>query len=182
MNSPEKLPALVDVNLRWLDQAAALVARLDDHIYSQSPAALPQHKAGAHLRHILDFYDAFCRGLDPEGMGGHIDYSARRRDSLTAANRQVALVRLRHLRNAFAILRSTLADAIVFVRVEDADLGDNQDCWMTSSLARELQVLSSHTVHHFALIAVTLQAHGVEVDSNFGMAPSTLRFAARQAA
>ena len=49
---------------------------------------------------------------------------------------------------------------------------------MESSISRELQVLSSHTVHHFALIAMTLRMHGVEIDSDFGMAPSTLRYLA----
>ena len=181
-NIPEKIAALIEVNLQWLQQAAVLVARLDDRTYAQSPAALPRHKAGAHLRHILDFYDAFCQGLDPQGTSGYIDYSARRRDPSTANNRQVALLRLRSLSNFFETRRTTMSDASVFVRVEDADLGGHQDCWMTSSLARELQMLSSHTVHHFALIAVTLQAHGVELDSNFGMAPSTLRFEARQVA
>jgi len=39
-----------------------------------------------------------------------------------------------------------------------------------------LQALSSHTIHHFALIAVTLRLHGIQVDPNFGMSPSTLRY------
>ena len=49
-------------------------------------------------------------------------------------------------------------------------------------ISRELQVLSSHTVHHFALIAVTLRMHGVEMDPDFGMAPSTLRYLASKTA
>jgi hypothetical protein len=53
---------------------------------------------------------------------------------------------------------------------------------MESSLSRELQVLSSHTIHHFALIAVTLRAHGVQMDADFGMAPSTLRHLAAKTA
>jgi hypothetical protein len=49
---------------------------------------------------------------------------------------------------------------------------------MVSSVRRELQALSSHTIHHFALMAVTLRAHGLEVDPAFGMSPSTLRYQA----
>jgi len=52
--------------------------------------------------------------------------------------------------------------------------------WVFSNLARELQFLASHTVHHYALIALTLTALGVPVDADFGMAPSTLRHAERQ--
>ena len=42
--------------------------------------------------------------------------------------------------------------------------------------------LSSHTIHHFALIAMALRAHGVAVEAGFGMAPSTLSYQARRAA
>jgi hypothetical protein len=38
-------------------------------------------------------------------------------------------------------------------------------------LAANCRCLSSHTVHHFALIALTLRAHGVAVDPKFGVAP-----------
>src|SRR5437588_542470 len=57
-----------------------------------------------------------------------------------------------------------------------------RDCFMESSISRELQALSSHTVHHFALIAMTLRMHGVETDADFGMAPSTLRYLASKTA
>ena len=60
--------------------------------------------------------------------------------------------------------------------MEDAAASGISECFMDSSISRELQVLSSHTVHHFALIAMTLRMHGVELDSDFGMAPSTLRY------
>jgi hypothetical protein len=66
-------------------------------------------------------------------------------------------------------------DSIIWVRVEDAKAGRIDDSFMTSSVSREMQALSSHTIHHFALIAVTLKALGVNVDCNFGVAPSTLR-------
>jgi len=48
-------------------------------------------------------------------------------------------------------------------------------------VARELMTLSSHTIHHFALIATTLRGHGVQVDANFGVAPSTLSYQVRLA-
>jgi hypothetical protein len=66
--------------------------------------------------------------------------------------------------------------------MEDADSDAVREGFMESSISRELQVLSSHTVHHFALIAITLRTHGVELDSDFGMAPSTLRYLASKTA
>ena len=62
--------------------------------------------------------------------------------------------------------------------MEDADPRDFDNSFMESSISRELQVLSSHTIHHFAMIAMTLRFHGIEIDPEFGMAPSTLRYLA----
>ena len=46
--------------------------------------------------------------------------------------------------------------------------------WASSTIERELQFLASHTVHHFTVIALLLRLDGVEVDADFGVAPSTL--------
>ena len=70
-------------------------------------------------------------------------------------------------------------DSILWVRMEDCDQEALDDRFLTSSPARELQVLSSHTIHHFALIAMTLTALGVPIDPDFGVAPSTLRYRER---
>ena len=47
---------------------------------------------------------------------------------------------------------------------------------LVTSLARELEFLVSHTVHHYALVAVLAHAHGVIMPADFGMAPSTLKY------
>src|SRR5262249_43081278 len=67
-------------------------------------------------------------------------------------------------------------DGVLFVRMEDAAGFDLADPFLMSSVTRELMALSSHTIHHFALIAMTLRAHGVVVNPDFGVAPSTLRY------
>ena len=66
--------------------------------------------------------------------------------------------------------------------MEDTDTYAVREGFMESSISRELHVLSSYTVYHFALIAITLRMHGVDLDSDFGMAPSTLRYLASKTA
>jgi hypothetical protein len=51
--------------------------------------------------------------------------------------------------------------------------GDEE--WRHSTLGRELQVVASHTVHHFALIALLLERLSVPVAAGFGVAASTRR-------
>lgn len=176
--NPQRLRALIGANICWLNQAISVVSTLDDTVYADSPAGLRPHRAGRHLRHILDFYDSFLAGVE----SGAIDYEARGRDRQTEHDRQHAMERMRDIvRRLGTIVEVPQYEALV-VRMETAGAEAGLNPWMPSSISRELQTLSSHTIHHFALIAVTLKAHGVALDPDFGMAPSTLRHTKRKEA
>jgi hypothetical protein len=175
---PSRPFALIATNLRWLRQALRLIERLDDAVYAATAPELAPHRAGAHFRHILEFYQCFLDGLE----SSHIDYDARRRDESVERSRNAAIVTIRFIIHALETHAELRQERIVWVRMEDAQDSGVRDTFMESSLSRELQVLSSHTIHHFALIAVTLRAHGVQLDAGFGMAPSTLRHLATKTA
>jgi hypothetical protein len=170
--------ALIAPNVRWLRQALRLLERLDDTVYATTAPGLPPHRAGAHLRHVLEFYQCFLEGLD----WSHIDYDARRRDESVERSRKAAAATIRSIIHSLQTHPEVRQERIVWVRMEDALCSGVRDAFMESSLSRELQVLSSHTIHHFALIAMTLRAHGVQLDADFGMAPSTLRHLAAKTA
>ncbi|MFN0105632.1 MAG: DinB family protein [Bryobacteraceae bacterium] len=174
----QRLHHLVHVNIGWLDQAVCLVGSLSDSVYAEPPTGFAPHKAGSHLRHILDFYDSFLAGVE----SGAVDYDARSRDRRTEYDRQFAIVRIREIAKRFLEIDVFSRSESLLVRMEDADVAPGLNPWMKSSVSRELQMLSSHTIHHVALIAVTLTAHGIALDPDFGMAPSTIRFRERQEA
>lgn len=159
------------MNVRWLRQALRLLEGLSDHAYAATPRGFAPHRAGAHLRHVLEFYQCFLEGIDLS----HIDYDARRRDQAVESCRHAAAAAIRSIIRSLATCPGLRGERIIWIRVEDAEANAVPECNMESSISRELQVLSSHTVHHFALIAMTLRMHGVELDPGFGMAPSTLR-------
>jgi hypothetical protein len=162
------------MNIRWLRQAIALLERLDDKVYSSTAPGFAPHKAGAHLRHVLEFYQCFLAGL----RSGQIDYDARRREESIEHRREAAARAIYAIIYALESRIEVRQERMIQVRMEDAASAGASDSFMESSVSRELQVLSSHTVHHFALIAMTLRAHGVQMDPAFGMAPSTLRYLA----
>jgi hypothetical protein len=176
--TPSRQSALIETNVRWLRQALRLVGGLDDTSYTTTPRGLAPHRAGAHLRHILEFYRCFLEGLECS----HIDYDARRRDDTIEYSREAASAAIRSIIRTLETSRDLYQERIIWVRMEDADSNAVREGFMESSISRELQVLSSHTVHHFALIAITLRMHGVEIDYDFGMAPSTLRYLASKTA
>lgn len=124
--------------------------------------------AGAQFRHILDHYAALFEGM----RDGRVNYDARRRDPAIEHDPAAAAAEAQRWINALEDL--DVADAARRVLVH-SDSGGGPDCadWRESSVGRELQFLTSHTVHHYALIKLLLEWHGVVLDRDFGMAPST---------
>lgn len=150
-----------------LEQGADLAVRLDAEAFAGVSALAPGGSVGAHLRHVADFVGALLRDLE----SGAIDYDRRERDERDEREPKRSRARLRQLGHEVAVLaRSDPAQALR-VRTEACVVGQD---WQSSTLARELGGLLSHTVHHYALIAVLLRARGVEPPAELGVAPSTL--------
>ena len=165
----ERNDLLISAGVSVLGQARELLGRLPAPVYS-STAGLPVASgAGPHLRHCLDFFDALLDGLET----GRVDYNLRERDEATERDPHRAIARIDA---TIARLEATSAPAStpLLVRAEGPADPLDSSSWGRSSLARELQFLSSHTVHHFALIALIVRLQGVEPGAEFGVAPSTL--------
>jgi hypothetical protein len=154
---------LVDVNLKLLDDAACVVSSLHDRTYTEP--TLGGQRVGAQLRHVIEFYESFLDGL----TGPSIDYDARKRDVSIEQSRSAALARIESLKRRLSVLEWGDGDIPLRVVAEDAP-----EYSMWSTVCRELQALRSHTIHHFAVIAMALHAWGIAVDPDFGVAPSTL--------
>jgi uncharacterized damage-inducible protein DinB len=151
-----------------LQQGAALLEKLDDALYRE-PRGLPARSGvGVHFRHCLEFYDNFLAGV----AEGRVDYQRRERDPQTETDRDFALTKIAATIDALENLAVTDGAALLLVRVEDAAA----DAWCHSSVGRELQALLSHTIHHYALIALMLRLNGIEPEPSFGVAPSTLAY------
>jgi hypothetical protein len=165
----ERNDTLISASVAVLGQARDLLGRLRAGVYS-STAGLPVASgAGPHLRHCLDFYDALLDGLET----GRVDYNLRERDEATERDPHRAIARIDA---TIARLEATSAPAStpLLVRAEGPADPLDPSSWVRSSLARELVFLSSHTVHHFALVALLVRLQGVEPGAEFGVAPSTL--------
>jgi hypothetical protein len=163
---------LVADNLSVLDQARDLVGRLDARVYSAVEGMPITSGAGAHLRHCLDFYDCLLEGL----TSGRVDYNRRERDELTATDPERAVARIDATSLAIEGISHSGLFTHLLVRADGS--GDQSDptLWGRSSVERELQFLLSHTIHHFALIALIVRLQGIEPGPEFGVAPSTLAY------
>ncbi len=164
----DALPPILNANLHCLMQAIDLLERLPESAFA-SQESRHARTVGPHLRHVLDHYSAFLAGLDEF----RLDYDARERDPRLETEIAYAVARLREIVGHLTLVDVELLEMPVEIRLE-AGGGDDQP-WSRSTVRRELQFLLSHTLHHFALIAVLLDRHGIEVPEDFGVAPSTLK-------
>jgi uncharacterized damage-inducible protein DinB len=162
------LSSIVVANLRLLEQGLELIGALPDEAFA---AGRPGKPVGPHFRHVLEHYSCFLDGLD----GARIDYDARPREAAIETDRAAARARIRELLAGLQELARLDLDAAAEARLESG-LGADEEQWSRTTLRRELHFLMSHTVHHYALIGLLLAQRGIEAGSDFGVAPSTLKF------
>jgi uncharacterized damage-inducible protein DinB len=162
-------------NVTLLRQLHSVLEGLAQAQYTYQSAATLGGSVGAHLRHVLEFYQTFLCGY-AEGI---INYDNRAREHSLETCLKTALGRLQII---LVHLESDTHDETQLhlpVRVLE-NATDEPDHWTHSTVGRELTFLLSHTVHHQALIALILRHLGLSLPESFGIAPSTLRYRASQ--
>jgi uncharacterized damage-inducible protein DinB len=164
------MTTLAHDNIRYLDQALELLAQLDDETYRRPYPPMFNSGIGAHLRHVLDHYRSFLDGI----ASRRIDYDARARDPRIESDCDHAASIVREIVAGLAAVPD--AGTSLLVKMDSDERAEPVADWQRSSVGRELQFLVSHTVHHYALIAVLLRLHGIAPEEEFGCAPSTLRY------
>lgn len=160
-------PEVAD-NLFAISQSCELIALLSPDNYTRRNLLCFNSSIGSHLRHNIDHYRSLLKGLPLR----RIDYDDRERDEAVATDLSVASGALKELASQLQSISVPL-DSAVEVKMET---GEQDGSWAASSLRRELQFVLSHSVHHFALIAVICNQDGISTPANFGVAPSTLNF------
>ena len=154
-----------------IERGISLIENMDDEIFRH--ASNGSASVGAQFRHNLDFLIAIIRGVNT----GRIDYCDRERDPRVEIDRRCAIERFDAAIESLTLLAARHVGQSVSVRSE---IGP--EVWLDSSLAREIEFVHSHTVHHHALIAEKLARQGFSFDGNFGVAPSTIKYWELQAA
>ena len=168
---------LLDVLLQGARLAGGLHQRPDGpELYVRIPTPLSRAGVGAHLRHCLDFVRALVQGL-PEGR---VDYDARERDVTIENDPGVALAEIEELEQKIRALAGSESglspDRALLVRMDASPDAPESLGWVSSTVGREFNIVMSHTIHHYALIAMTLRHFGEDPGPEFGVAPATLSY------
>lgn len=168
---------VVEQNLHFLRQGAALLRQFDDGTYARPTSDRPRAAGvGPHLRHCLDFYRCFLRDLD----GGRIDYDLRDRQPELETSTAAARTAIGSIMADLFLIEPEQGSREILVHHDEVAEEEPTTSWQRSTVARELRFLASHTVHHYALIAHLAREQGIEPGDEFGVAPATLEFWATQ--
>jgi hypothetical protein len=155
----------VKYHLNILEEIEKVIKQLCHKEYIEKIEILSQSSIGQHIRHIVEFY--ICLFSENE----YVNYDERERNLLIENSPVYALEIIDHLKSS--LKEQNLEQKIIFKQI----INDNE-VFLTTSYARELIYLSEHTIHHFALIKIGINAlcPRIALDSNFGVADSTIKY------
>ena len=154
---------LIENSIAVLEQGLTLLARIEtDEIYAEF---------GGHIRHCLDFFDCLFAGI----KSGKADYNKRERDLQVEMKRAAAISKIEKTIENLRKIEIENLDREILIRHERVEEIE-ENAWSRSSVARELEFMQSHTVHHYAIVALKLSFAGFAVESDFGVAASTLKY------
>ena len=168
----ERRSTLIEDNVSVLMQGVELIGRIGDCLYANARPPFFKGGVGSHFRHCIDFYGSFLSSL----VTGKVNYASRQRNPLLESSRPRAIQEIGAIIERLRRIPPADLQKPVEVITEDVTAAVGSSDWSRSTLARELQSLLSHTVHHYAMIALALRLQGFEPPEAFGVAPSTLAY------
>lgn len=147
------------------DRCERVLDAISPELYAN---ALPgRYPVGSHLRHMIEHFQCFLHGVDD----GLVDYDARQRDEELERNTDKFREALDEVRRGLdRLARGSLTRPI---RVRQIASLDSDPTDFDSTLARELAFLSSHTIHHLALVVHLCRENGVDLPEEISLAFST---------
>ena len=134
------------------------------------------HSIGAHLRHCFDHQAALVRGL----AAGLIDYDARDRDPELERCPEKFIAAMEATLGTLATLPAKSMELPLAIRTTAAE--GEPPVEIRTTLGRELSFLSSHNIHHLAIVRMLAGTMGLEIPKDFGVAYSTQAYWSRQSA
>ncbi|HRI64442.1 MAG TPA: DinB family protein [Polyangium sp.] len=125
---------------------------------------------GEHLRHCVEHFSQLLEGID----SGIIDYDARRRNVILEQSRAVFLSTTRDIAHRLTSFDERDMKRTVTVRMLFTP--DTESVDVASTLGRELGFLSTHTIHHLAIIKIIAHSLGASLPDEVGVGHSTMAY------
>ncbi len=160
-----------------LQQGLSLLLELTGRSFAALVPEPYSASIGQHYRHVLDHFLCLESGI----AVGEIDYDNRERNPQLETDLNYARATTERLIRVFRDCDVQLLKRACIVRYS-VGYGNTAPVSLPSVVARELAFCIGHAVHHYAIVRLLCDSVGVEVVSEFGVAPSTLKHRAEQRA
>ncbi len=160
---------LTPVSILILHQLREVLTDLSPTNYARPLAVFNGSSLGGHTRHIIEFYECLLTAAET----GYINYDERQRDKQIEQNLDYALEVIRQLTLKLQQSATPQTSEITL----KAKFGDQTVC-IPTNFQREEAYLIEHSIHHFALLRIGVEAVSpeVKVNPNFGVAFSTMEY------
>ncbi len=136
-----------------------------DEQYAMPLPLLSGASIGEHTRHIIEFFQCLNKGIE----SGRVNYARRNRQRQLETDRVFALEVMRTFSESLSV-------ADIPLLVELGASPEEEHLTTSSSLYRELSYNIEHAIHHMAILKIGLKSLQIEVDTHFGVAPSTIKY------
>ena len=147
-----------------LNELLSLLTQLSDSEYSKQCTALSNATIGEHTRHIIEMFQC----LENHYETGLVNYDKRERNIRMQTDTAFAI-------ECIATVKSNLEKNNKNIALQQ--IIDGEEIRIDSNYHRELLYNLEHCIHHQALIKVAiLQCDNICIDSNFGVARSTIEY------
>jgi hypothetical protein len=159
-------PHIKESNVHVLQQLLAILDQLDNTAYSSKLDVLSASSIGMHVRHILEFYTCLFMEADI------INYDNRKRNLRLETDTDYAIENIVLI---LATINNIEEDKMI--QLAGTESFRDETYMVTTTLSRELQYLSEHSIHHMAIIKIALQSSfpTVNMHQHFGIAFATIK-------
>jgi len=150
-------------------QLKSLITSIDKVNFIKPLNIINGSTIGQHIRHIIEFYIEFDNGY----QSGIVSYDNRQRNIDLETNQALILSKIDSIINDLSYYN--MEKSIIIKSNHGID--DSEFSKSKSSVMRELVYALDHTVHHLAIIKIAMQVEfkHIKLESNIGVAPSTIR-------
>ena len=161
---------IINASKEICKQLVQLCDSLDNKEYAHCSSLLMGNSIGKHMRHIIEFYDLLREGSEI----GEVNYDTRARNIQIETELEVAKDKLVSIQSWLKELSVNKNLSVYF----QFDIENDNVKQVRSNLMRELAYNMEHAIHHMALMRIALdqQFPHVNIDPNFGLAFSTIRY------
>ena len=149
---------------KTLKELELLLNQLSNEDFTMPCKGLSNSTIGEHTRHIIEMFQC----LENQYDNGVVNYDKRNRDYRIQSDTHFAL-------KSIADIKKQLEKENKKLLLEQ--IVDEEELHIESNYFRELLYNLEHCIHHQALIKVAvLQLEHLQIDADFGVAPSTIEY------